>query len=78
MSTPKFYEIADCRLVLGAMSAALRAQKVLQHSGISGAVIKMTSDRRQSGCLYGLALPCVQLEAAKRTLHDRGISTSAL
>ena len=77
MSTPKYYERADCHLSLGSMNAALRAQRVLQQAGISAAVIKTTNHKRHSGCLYGVALPCNQYEAAVRTLGEYGISVSA-
>ena len=76
MSTPKFYETADCRLTLGSMSAALRAQRALQRVGISGSVIKSASNQRNSGCVYGIAVPCARYESAKQTLRDQGITVS--
>ena len=76
MSTPEFFEKADCHLSLGSMNAALRAQRALQQAGITATVVKTTNDRRRGGCLYGLALPCIQYEAARRVLREHNIPVS--
>ena len=74
MSTKKIYENTDCHLVLGSMTAALRAQRILQREGIPGTVVKMTGEQRNGGCSYGLSVPCAQFESAKHTLRGQGIS----
>ncbi len=72
MQNSDFYGI--CHIAIGSVNAAMRAQRALQRDGISASLIKNEGGKRDGGCLYGLALPCLLHERAKRILEENHIS----
>lgn len=66
--------IGICHIGIGSVNAAMRAARLLQREGVSASLIKNEGGKREGGCLYGLALPCLQMEGAKRILADHNIS----
>lgn len=74
MSTANRPFWADCRIVLGSMNAALRAQRLLSGAGLRSTVVK-TQGSQRGDCLYGLSVACPEHEAALRVLRERGIRT---
>lgn len=74
MSMQNTDHIGVCHIGIGSVNAAMRAQRLLQREGFSCSLIKNESNKRDGGCLYGVALPCLQWERAKRLLAEHNIS----
>lgn len=51
---------AECRVELGSMTLALKAQKILGAAAIPSTVIKLSAEGRGRGCSYGLRFSCAQ------------------
>ena len=66
--------VGICHIGIGSVNAAMRAARVLQKQGLSASLIKNEGGKREGGCLYGLAVPCLQWERAKRILAEHNIS----
>ena len=66
--------IGICHIGIGSVNAAMRAVRLLQQQGIRASLIKNEGGKREGGCLYGLALPCLQWESAKHILTEHHIS----
>ena len=49
-----------CTAVIGSMTIALKAQKILYSSSIRSTVVKLDSSATQKGCAYGLEFECNQ------------------
>ena len=63
-----------CRVDLGAMTLALKAQKLLGAAAIPSTVVKNSSSSFASkGCSYGLHFSCAQRSNIERVLASEGI-----
>ncbi len=62
-----------CTIRIGSVNAAMRAQKLLQQDGYMASMIKNPTNTANGGCQYGLAVPCIQRDAALRALGQHGI-----
>lgn len=66
--------IGGCRVELGAMTLALRAQRLLGVAAIPSTVVKNSSSSFGSrGCSYGLHFSCSQRHNVESLLASEGI-----
>ena len=63
----------DCRMSIGSMTAALRAQRMVRASAIRCEVIKTEEGSARRGCMYGILFPCYHEQNVRRILSDAGI-----
>ncbi len=63
--------MSTCILVTGTITLAMKARKTLLAHAIPAEASKLTS--HVSGCLYGIRIPCVQIENAKRILRSENL-----
>lgn len=64
---------AACRLELGSMTLALKAQKILGSAAIPSTVIKISAERSKRGCSYGLRFSCAQRRNVQALLENERI-----
>ena len=65
-----FYE---CLAVMGSMTQAMRAQKVLAGAAVRAEVVKADSAHTRRGCAYALSYPCSQENNVRTVLSSAGI-----
>lgn len=70
------YEVAGCRAALGAMSAAIRAERVLLDAGISAQVVALERTETKRGCAFGVEFSCAEEARARAALRAARISVS--
>lgn len=63
---------SGCVAVMGAMTQALRAQRVLANAAVPTEVIKTDADKRR-GCAYALSYSCAQENNVRTLLASAGI-----
>ena len=63
----------ECIAVIGSITQAMHAQKVLVGSLIRTELIKVDSSVTGRGCAYALLYPCSMDQALQRTLQDASI-----
>ncbi|MBQ9780789.1 MAG: DUF3343 domain-containing protein [Clostridia bacterium] len=64
----------ECVAVLGTMTAALQAQKVLAQAAVFTSVTKISSSKSAKGCAYGISYPCAQKENVRTILSRAQIT----
>ncbi|MBQ7335147.1 MAG: DUF3343 domain-containing protein [Clostridia bacterium] len=64
---------SGCVCVIGSMTQAMRAQKVLANAAIRADVVKADSGETRRGCAYALSYPCVQDGNVRTILQNAGI-----
>ena len=62
-----------CLAVMGSMTQALRAQKVLLDAAVRVDVVKADSAHTNRGCAYALSYPCSQENNVRTILSSAGI-----
>ena len=67
-----FYSFG-CLAVMGSMTQALRAQKVLAGAAVRTEVVKADSEHTRRGCAYALSYPCSQEGNVRTILSSEGI-----
>ena len=67
-----FYSFG-CLAVMGSMTQALRAQKVLADAAVRTEVVKADSAHTRRGCAYALSYPCLQDGNVRTILSSAGI-----
>lgn len=72
------YTPSNCRCIaaIGAMTAAVKAQRALLDGGIDAEVIALAPEDTRRGCAYGLEFPCRRQTQARATLRAARISVS--
>ena len=65
--------IYGCVAVIGSMTQALRAQKVLASAAVRADVVKADSDHTRRGCAYALSYPCSQENNVRTILAASGV-----
>ena len=65
--------IYGCVAVIGSMTQALRAQKVLANAAVRADVVKADSAHTRRGCAYALSYPCSQENNVRTILATAGI-----
>lgn len=66
----------NCTAVIGSMTAALKAQKVLGAAAIRATVVKLDSTVTNRGCAYGVEYDCNQSSNVRSILNSAGIKVS--
>lgn len=61
-----------CQATIGSMTYAVRAVELLSRAAIRARTVKLSSGQR-NGCIYGIELPCSQLENASAVLSRGGL-----
>ena len=67
-----FYS-TGCLAVMGSMTQAMRAQKVLAGAAVRAEVVKADSAHTRRGCAYALSYPCSQENNVRTILSGAGI-----
>lgn len=62
-----------CLAVMGSMTQAMRAQKVLAGAAVHAEVVKADSAHTRRGCAYALSYPCSQENNVRTILSGAGI-----
>ncbi len=62
-----------CRVSVGSVTYAIKAQKSLAVAAIHSEVVKLDSGNFGKGCTYGLEFGCSQLVGVKTVLNNSGI-----
>ena len=62
-----------CLAVIGSMTQAMRAQKVLAGAAVRADVVKADSAHTRRGCAYALSYPCAQENNVRTILAGAGI-----
>jgi len=62
-----------CRVDVGSLTSALKAQKSLSRAAIPATVIKNEPSSNSRGCSYGLGFSCSQLGNVRSVLEHEGI-----
>ena len=65
--------VYGCVTVVGSMTQALRAQKVLANAAVRADVVKADSAYTRRGCAYALSYPCSQENNLRTILASAGI-----
>ena len=65
-----------CIAAIGAMTAAVKAQRALLDSEIAAEVIALAPEDTRRGCAYGLEFPCHRQNEARAALRAARISVS--
>ena len=63
----------ECVAVIGSMTQAMRAQKVLSGAAVRAEVIKVDSALTGKGCAYAVSYSCLQADHVKMILKNAGI-----
>ena len=63
----------ECLAVMGSMTQAMRAQKVLAGAAVRADVVKADSAQTRRGCAYALSYPCAQENNVRTILAGAGI-----
>ncbi|MBE6566524.1 MAG: DUF3343 domain-containing protein [Ruminococcaceae bacterium] len=62
-----------CLAVMGSMTQAMHAQKVLAAAAVRAEVVKADSAHTRRGCAYALSYPCSQENNVRTILSGAGI-----
>ena len=62
-----------CRITVGSITYATKAQRALTHAAIYSEIVKLDSQNFGRGCTYGLEFSCSQWENVKLVLQNIGI-----
>ena len=62
-----------CLAVMGSMTQAMRAQKVLAGAAVRAEVVKADSAHTRRGCAYALSYPCSQENNVRAILSSARI-----
>ena len=62
-----------CRVTVGSVTYATKAQRALSTAAIYSETVKLDSGNFGKGCTYGLEFPCVQWENVRAVLGSAGI-----
>ena len=71
--SPPYVSGQSCTAVLGAMTKAMQAQRVLAQASIRATVTKVSSSSQAGGCVYGVVYPCSQDTLVREVLAHSGM-----
>ena len=63
-------EGAVCSAVIGSMTAALKAQRLLSGHALRSNVKKISPASRTRGCIYGIEFDCAQFQNVRSLLES--------
>ena len=66
-------ERKSCLCVVGSLTRAMRAQRILTDAAIFSAVEKVNSATTGRGCAYGVSYPCSMGAQVRELLRQAGI-----
>ena len=61
---------------IGAVTAAMRAERTLRAAGIAAEVVALDADQTRRGCAFGVAFPSQEEARARQVLRAARISIS--
>ena len=64
---------SGCLAVIGSMTQAIRAQRVLANAAVRAEVVKADTGESRRGCAYALSYPCAQENNVRTILAGAGI-----
>ncbi|MBQ8310411.1 MAG: DUF3343 domain-containing protein [Clostridia bacterium] len=64
---------SGCYCVMGSMTQAMRAQRVLADAAIRADIVKSDSGESRRGCAYALSYSCAQAVNVRTVLSRAGI-----
>ena len=68
---------SGCLAVIGSMTQAIRAQRVLAAAAIRAEVVKADEGDSRRGCAYALSYPCAQGANVRAVLKRGGVRVRA-
>ena len=68
-----FRDRALCRIALGSMTLAMKAQRILSRNAIRADVVKISSEESSKGCVYGIEFSCALSGNIRAILDSVGI-----
>ncbi len=68
---------SGCLAIIGSMTQAIRAQRVLANAAIRAEVVKADTGENRRGCAYALSYPCAQGANVRTSLKSGGIRVRA-
>ena len=69
-----FRDRALCRIALGSMTVAMKAQRILSRNAIRADVVKISSEQSlKKGCVYGIEFSCALSGNVRSILDSTGI-----
>ncbi|MBQ9773783.1 MAG: DUF3343 domain-containing protein [Clostridia bacterium] len=70
-------DFGGCMAIIGSMTQAIRAQKVLAKAAIRTDVVKADTGESRRGCVYALSYPCAQEANVRMILSRDGVRVRA-
>ncbi|MBR3894447.1 MAG: DUF3343 domain-containing protein [Clostridia bacterium] len=67
----------QCHSILGSMTQAMQAKKLLESAAVRAQIIKVDSGEDGRGCSYALSYSCALAENVKQILSRAGIRIHA-
>lgn len=64
---------AQCMAILGSMTQAMRAQRVLANAAIVSRVFKVDASQSRRGCAFGVEYSCLQQGNVQTVLENAGV-----
>ncbi len=71
------YQYKTCAALLGSLTAAQKAQKVLSGAAIPSSVGKINSSENRRGCSWSVSFCCNQRENVESVLSRAGITVKS-
>ena len=68
---------SGCLAVIGSMTQAIRAQRVLANAAVRAEVVKADTGDSRHGCAYALSYPCAQGATVRALLRSNGVRVRA-
>ena len=68
---------SGCLAIIGSMTQAIRAQRVLASAAIRAEVVKADAADARRGCAYALSYPCTQGANVRAVLKSGGVRVRA-
>ena len=68
---------SGCLAVIGSMTQAIRAQRVLANAAVRAEVVKADTGDSRHGCAYALSYPCAQGANVRAILRSSGVRVRA-
>ena len=77
MTDRRSFQSIGCSAVMGTLTNAQKAQKVLSSAAIPSSVTKSESSSSRRGCVWAINFSCNQLENVRAVFSAAGISVKS-
>ena len=67
----------SCTAAIGSLTVAMKANAVLEQSGLSGKIVKLDPSMTRRGCAYGIEYSCEEHKAVRSAFNTAKISVSS-